>query len=323
MGSRHLVCVVYEGASGPSSDPTKWPVAQYGERDAAPDITGLHVVRFLADPANINHLKAGLLHLYTPTDDERTIIDEDLAAANAADDARTAAMGGPWNMLQGMINQAGNGDDGRASRRLYPSLCPSTGAGILDLVAQLGKNHQAGTPDKDVELPAKQRSVAADSPSTDLQGRLLTSLFTALQGVVAQTTAVPTTTSASNPDTTPPTVASAIRKGKLPVQREPEFAVNTIFCRYVYVVDLETETLEVYGDWRTDYNYEAKHPGHRFRDVGAPGDAVPNLIATVEFAKVRSWAAQGAEEREFRKLVGADRFKSEMKSVMMLGSTLR
>ncbi|KAI0192118.1 hypothetical protein EV127DRAFT_363332 [Xylaria flabelliformis] len=241
MTNRHLVCVVYSDSpsnpSIPSSDPMKWPIAQYGDDHGYPDRAGLHIVRFLADPANVKNLKAGLPHLYTPNADEKAIIDKD-----------TAAMGQAWNMFQEMMT-ASDGDNNPPSRRLYPSLCPSTSAAILDL---------------------------ATGPRTA--------------------------------ETTPPTVARAVRKGKLPIQREPDFANQSDYCRFAYVVDLDAETLEVFGDGRDNANFESKHAGHRFRDVGAPEDTVPNLVATITFAEVRAWVAEGKEVTEFRKRVGEERF---------------
>ncbi|KAI0855085.1 hypothetical protein F4860DRAFT_497360 [Xylaria cubensis] len=303
MTNRHLVCVVYSDSpsnpSIPSSDPMKWPIAQYGDDHGYPDRAGLHIVRFLADPANVKNLKAGLPHLYTPNADEKAIIDKDVTAANAADDAKTAAMGQAWNMFQEMMT-ASEGDNNPPSRQLYPSLCPSTSAAILDLVAQLGKNHLAGTPDKEIKLPAATHDTASGPASASA----MTAFFAQLQQAMGPAQA----TGPRTAETTPPTVARAVRKGKLPIQREPDFANQSDYCRFAYVVDLDAETLEVFGDGRDNANFESKHEGHRFRDVGAPEDTVPNLVATITFAEVRAWVAEGKEVTEFRKRVGEERF---------------
>lgn len=61
MGTRHLVCVFYRG---------RFVVAQYGQFDGYPEIAGLTIVRFLIGAGNIERLKQGLEHIYTPTQEE-------------------------------------------------------------------------------------------------------------------------------------------------------------------------------------------------------------------------------------------------------------
>lgn len=66
---------------------------------------------------------------------------------------------------------------------------------------------------------------------------------------------------------------------KIPVKLELEFA-NTLFCEWAYVVDLDKEVMEVYGDC------ERKHDGHRFKDVGDETSAVPAFICSLDFSEI-------------------------------------
>ncbi|TRX87714.1 hypothetical protein FHL15_011396 [Xylaria flabelliformis] len=124
-------------------------------------------------------------------------------------------MGQGWNMFRDMMN-ASDGDNNPPSRQLYPSLCPSTSAAILDLVAQLGKNHLAGTPDKVIKLPAATHDTA------------MTAFFAQLQ----QAMGLAQETRSGTAETMPPMVARAVCKGKLPIQREPEFANRSDYCLF-------------------------------------------------------------------------------------------
>ncbi|KAI0547978.1 hypothetical protein F4679DRAFT_597054 [Xylaria curta] len=187
-----------------------------------------------------------------------------------------AAMGQAYSYFQTIINQS-KGDSNPPSRQLYPSLCPTTSASILDLVAQLGKNHLAGTPNKEIKLPAVAEGAAHTAP--------MTGLFSVLQQTMAPAGSIRPSTA----ETIPPVVAPRVaRPGKLPIHPEPEFANRSLFCRFAYVVDLDTETFEVYGDGRDNKNLESKHTGHRFRNVRPPEADVPNLVATITFAEVRA-----------------------------------
>lgn len=69
MGTRHLICVFYRG---------RFVIAQYGQWDGYPENQGVTVVTFLLDPANIERLKQGLAHIYTPTVEEQDEIGKEL-----------------------------------------------------------------------------------------------------------------------------------------------------------------------------------------------------------------------------------------------------
>ncbi|XWW97081.1 hypothetical protein V2A60_005062 [Cordyceps javanica] len=72
--------------------------------------------------------------------------------------------------------------------------------------------------------------------------------------------------------------ARATAERRLPVRLEPEFANEGLFCEWAYVVDLDSDVLEVYeGAGR-------KSPGHRFAHVGPETASVPNFIVSVPFS---------------------------------------
>lgn len=75
MGTRHLVCVFYQG---------KWWIAQYGQWDGYPEVQGVRIFRFLSVARNIEDLKAGLAHVYVPTKDELDAISGELDAWESA-----------------------------------------------------------------------------------------------------------------------------------------------------------------------------------------------------------------------------------------------
>ncbi|ATY60351.1 hypothetical protein A9K55_006524 [Cordyceps militaris] len=66
----------------------------------------------------------------------------------------------------------------------------------------------------------------------------------------------------------------------LPIHRQPEFANDGLFCEWAYVVDLDTDVLEVYE------GAAAKTPGHRFAHVGPDSATVPVLVLSLPFDKL-------------------------------------
>ena len=61
---------------------------------------------------------------------------------------------------------------------------------------------------------------------------------------------------------------------------EPELADD---CEWAYVVDLDTQILEVYG------SSEEKRKDHRFHDVGGPDKRVPKFLLRVPFSDMNSY----------------------------------
>jgi hypothetical protein len=57
MGTRHLICVFYQG---------RFVVAQYGQYDGYPEEQGVAILKFLRGPLNIQRLKDGLRNIRKP-----------------------------------------------------------------------------------------------------------------------------------------------------------------------------------------------------------------------------------------------------------------
>ena len=67
--------------------------------------------------------------------------------------------------------------------------------------------------------------------------------------------------------------------GPLPFKDDREFAYESLFCEWVYVLDIDHETLEVY----TGFNKEAVTEGRFAGPVGDDGYAPVRLVATFDF----------------------------------------
>lgn len=67
------------------------------------------------------------------------------------------------------------------------------------------------------------------------------------------------------------------KKKRLPVRLDLEFANNVLSCEWAYVIDLDTEVLEVYGGG------DQKREGHRFNDVGRKEAPVPRFGCSIPF----------------------------------------
>jgi hypothetical protein len=77
-----------------------------------------------------------------------------------------------------------------------------------------------------------------------------------------------------------PQRAEAKEAKKIPVHLQLDFANDSLFCEWAYVVDLDKEVFEVYG------GSEKKHDGHRFRDVGDEQSPVPAFFCSFNFAEL-------------------------------------
>ncbi|KAJ2967485.1 hypothetical protein NQ176_g9639 [Zarea fungicola] len=78
-------------------------------------------------------------------------------------------------------------------------------------------------------------------------------------------------------------IARATMKSPIPLQFEPEFANDGLYCEWAYVIDLDTQVLEVYG------GSERKNENHRFHDIGAPGETVPKFLLKVHFSAISNY----------------------------------
>ncbi|KAI9770208.1 MAG: hypothetical protein M1839_003236 [Geoglossum umbratile] len=88
------------------------------------------------------------------------------------------------------------------------------------------------------------------------------------------------------------TCAKAERKA--PIELELSFANDWIYCEWAYVVDLDTEVLEVFS------GSEQKKPSHRFGDVGNDNDRVPAFVSSIKFSELQNMES----EQEFLDRVG-------------------
>jgi len=69
---------------------------------------------------------------------------------------------------------------------------------------------------------------------------------------------------------------------KIPLFLELKFVLDSIYCEWAYVIDLDTECLEVYSG-----PDQKKTDSHRFKSLGGPQDFVPTLVASFGFEDLR------------------------------------
>lgn len=94
-------------------------------------------------------------------------------------------------------------------------------------------------------------------------------------------------------------IASAEPERKVPIELGLSFANDSVFCEWVYVVDLDIGVFEVFG------GAEKKKPGHRFEDVGNEKDTVPALVSSITFSELQSMNEGGFVARVVKDLVSA------------------
>ncbi|KAI1736663.1 hypothetical protein F4680DRAFT_253602 [Xylaria scruposa] len=115
---------------------------------------------------------------------------------------------------------------------------------VYKLSIWLGKNHLAGTPGKEIKLSVDVRAlITADEYNF---GSGFSFLATPNRTATNQTSF--RCLKRIMMSVSPPTwgalrlmVSRVVRKGKPPIHREPELAIEVIFCRFAYIVDLDTE----------------------------------------------------------------------------------
>ncbi|KAI0379330.1 hypothetical protein F5Y04DRAFT_260224 [Hypomontagnella monticulosa] len=178
MGTRNLICIRMN---------RQWVVAKYCQYDGYATGQGVTLFKFLHVEENIARLRAGLAHIYEPTEDEMEKI----------------------------------GDDPRelGPNKEFPSVSRAVGAQVLELIA------------------------------------------------------------------------NATTDRKLPIQSELEFAADTIYCEWAYIVDLDEEQLKVFGG--RDLNRE----GNPFEEVCCNAVDVPKLVASLKFTDLRNLDEESFKER--------------------------
>jgi hypothetical protein len=127
MGTRHLVIVYYNG---------QYRIAQYVHWDGDPDGTGLFVLEFLSDEAQVSKLKTALSTpglVFAPTEDQRKAWEEEIYRAENEASRLTKEL-------------IAKGDYEGASKARIPDLpAPEetswkTGASILEVAADASKD---------------------------------------------------------------------------------------------------------------------------------------------------------------------------------------
>ena len=72
---------------------------------------------------------------------------------------------------------------------------------------------------------------------------------------------------------------AATEEDPMPVVLQPEFAVDGIFCEWVWVVDLDANVFEGYGGCLCS----CEDPQNRFAEFGWAGDTVPRIVCSFTF----------------------------------------
>ncbi|KAI2627625.1 hypothetical protein GGR54DRAFT_636750 [Hypoxylon sp. NC1633] len=128
MGTRNLICIRIH---------RQWIVAKYCQYDGYPTGQGVVLFNFLHVEGNIARLRAGLAHVYEPTQEEldksnKAEKDESIRASTL----NTNDVRGFWDTLPtkpGLSN---------LSDKLFPSLSRAVGGQILELIANATADHK-------------------------------------------------------------------------------------------------------------------------------------------------------------------------------------
>ena len=76
-------------------------------------------------------------------------------------------------------------------------------------------------------------------------------------------------------------VSRAKAEKKVPIAFDLDFANDGLYCEFAYVVNLDTEILEVF------HGAKKKTPNHRFRDVGEKNESVPIFTSSFTFSELQ------------------------------------
>jgi hypothetical protein len=112
MGTRNLVFIFYRG---------RFVVAQYGQWDGYPEGQGFKIFEFLQDLANIERLKEGLQHIYTPSKEQLQKIKKEIVRLDK--EAREEGLLYSFEYVA-------------AINKYWPFLSRDTGARILEIIAE-------------------------------------------------------------------------------------------------------------------------------------------------------------------------------------------
>jgi len=194
MGTRHLICIFYNG---------RFVMAQYCQWDGYADGSGKDLLQFLLDASNIERLKEGLRHIYTPSKEEIERINKEWREMETEWQRRRREE--VWDETIDIFDLMSSPMNQR-----WPSLSRDTGAKILEVITK------------------------------------------------------------------------ATVENRVPIRLDLEFATNSLFCEWAYVIDLDDESFEVYaGSEKKD-----GAASQRFKNIGNDDDTVPRFVGRFAFKEL-------------------------------------